>query len=316
MPKPFYPLWRNAHLQTIIASQCNLSPTISSQNYRIPTTENDWLTAEFSTPNTTSDQTACAILLHGLCGSSHAGYMRRTAHQLLRQGLPVLLLNFRGCDPHSIDAKGLAHAGRSEDLDACLRFMRAQHPHMHYHLIGFSLGGNVALKFLAEPWNHDNIHQAIAICPPVDLKACADKMEHPRNWIFRRYFAKRLNQLVQKRHQHYPELGKAPEFSNHIGFWEFDQGYTAPQSGFKNAEDYFAQCSTLQKLERIKLPCHILTAADDPFVDNTKLMRADLPDYIARQQTKQGGHMGFLGNRLKGTPYRWLDHYIMQRINA
>ncbi len=309
--RPFKPLFKNPHLQTIIASKCNLPRYITSQTYDIPTTEGDQLTCDLITPPAITNK-HLSIILHGLCGSSHATYVTRLTKQLRQQGMTIACLNFRGCNKGPLKAKGLAHSGRSEDLAACLQFIKSKYPDYVYSIVGFSLGGNIALKFAAEltQQDHLNIRQIIAICPPVDLTACANMMEHPKNRIFRRYFSKHLNKIVQKRHLTYPELGPAPIFSRNVGFWQFDESYTAPQSGFKSAQDYFNQCSTIDQLDQIALPCHILMAADDPFIDHTKIARKTLPKNIHYHQTDHGGHLGFLANPLAHQTYRWLDKQI------
>lgn len=315
MTVSFRPLYKNPHLQTIIASKFNLLGELYRKNVDIPTTGGDRLICDFIKP-TRVNQKHLVVILHGLCGSSQASYVTRLAKKLKHQGIISACLNFRGCGTGQLKAKGLAHSGRSEDLSACLQFIEKTYPGYQYSIVGFSLGGNVALKFAAESTKqqYPNLKQMIAICPPVDLAACADMMEHPRNWIFRRYFSKQLNQTVARRHLAYPELGPAPVFSRNIGFWQFDQCYTAPHSGFTSAQDYFNQCSTIDRLNDISWPCHILMSADDPFIDHTKIANKSLPTNIQYHQTKHGGHLGFLANPFIEKHYRWLDQQIMKWI--
>lgn len=210
-------------------------------------------------------------------------------------------------------AKGLAHSGRSEDIDALIQHLSANTPESPIHIVGFSLGGNVALKYAGElnQANQQSIASIVAICPPIDLAACANLMEQKANWVFRRYFIKRLNKTIQTRHSHYPQLGPPPSFPLNTGFWHFDDAYTAPQSGYQSAQDYYCKNSSIHLLNNItNIPCKLIMAMDDPFIDYTSIKDLTLPNNFEITLTQNGGHLGFLCHPIKHKTFRWLDQQV------
>ena len=299
------------HLQTILGAKLPFRAFAPQEQKIFTLKDGDQLVLHLNTSPCPKPEAPLAILFHGLCGSHQANYVTRIARKLCQLEVDVIRVDFRDCGAGVGKAKGLAHSGRSEDALAVLEWCHQQWQRPLLP-IGFSMGGNIVLKCLGKLGPRAaalNIVKAIAVSPPVDLAACADMMEHKNNAVFRHYFMQQLNDVVAQRHQDYPELGDAPHFDLQTGFWEFDEKYTAPHSGFMNAKDYYQQASAYTVLKNIAVPCHILSALDDPFISCAALQHAT-SDLLHITLTQRGGHLGFLGNPFRGS-FRKMDRYVL-----
>jgi predicted alpha/beta-fold hydrolase len=313
----FYPFLglRNPKWQTILGAKLpSLLPEPPTLRKHLILPDGDTLALEISTPTRWQCHNPTVVMLHGLGGSHRSSYLVRLTHKLFRKNIQVIRVNFRGCGSGKGLAKGIYHAGRSEDVDEVLRFLHHRSPQSPISLVGFSLGGNVALK-LAGELSHGARHylqKVIAVSPPVDLMRCANMMAQPQNEIFRKYYLKRLWRTVHDRHVLFPEFGPAPTAKWHYSFWEFDNEYTSIHSGYANAEEYYTRCSALPLIPEIQIPCKILFAEDDPFVDAQCIQKIALPTHIEVKVTPHGGHMGFLAMPGLRSGIRWLDNQIIQ----
>jgi predicted alpha/beta-fold hydrolase len=314
--RPF-PLLANRHAQTIVASQVYLPLEPPSRTRLVQLPDGDQVALEVSTPGRWQADAATVILVHGLCGCHRSPYMMRLACKLWRRGVRVVRLNLRGCG----SGKGLArqpyHSGRSEDVLAVLDDLRQATPQSPTTLLGFSLGGNMALKLAGELQAAavTYLRQVIAVCPPADLAACARLLAQPANRLYERRFVRLLRADVLDRHAHFPDLPRV-ELPDSLSLYAFDNLYTAPQCGFRHADDYYARCSAAPLVPQITIPCHILFAADDPLIDVTVFHGVDLPPTVQIMYTTRGGHLGFLG--IPGRPggYRWMDTLLLEWIGV
>jgi len=314
----FKPLWgfNNPVWQTILGAKLPCFSKKPQQHYHLRLADGDILALAISTPKQWTETKPTVIALHGLGGSHQARYMLRLQTKVLRLGYRFVAVNFRGCGVGEGLAKGLYNAGSSADVLEVIAHLKAQNPHSKLILVGYSLGGNIALKLAGELQHQakENLAGLIAITPPVDLISCADLMKMPQNTFFRRYYIRKLWQKVLKRHARFPELGAAPAANMDYGFWEFDEHYTAPQTGFSSALDYYKRCSSLPILGQIQIPCRLLFAKDDPFIDCGVIEQVCLPSKMEVLITPGGGHMGFLAAPNANVPLRWMDHKITEWI--
>ena len=202
-------------------------------------------------------------------------------------------------------------------MKAVLEDLHAEWPQSALTLLGFSLGGNVMLKLAGELGKRaeEFAAQLIAVCPPADLAACSRLLSRPSNWVYERYFMRRLLAAVAERHRLFPDLAPV-DLPRRMSMYQFDSLYTAPQCGFADADDYYCRSSAAPLVPRITLPCRILFARDDPFIDHTVFDGAALPANVQVLRTPAGGHMGFLGRPGRPGGYYWLDASLVAWIGA
>ena len=249
-------------------------------------------------------------LFHGLSGDVNAEYMRRTAAALRAHGHEVWSFNHRGAGEGAGLAVGIYHSGRSEDLAAVLAASRQQRPEQIQLVVGFSLSGNAALKLAAEHAAGEREHGApdglLVINPPADLEHTSRRIQLGLSRFYEARFVRRLRRAIALR-------PGAPSVPSGARLWDVDELVTAPLGGFRDARDYYARCSTIERLSTIQLPTVVLTAADDPFVDATRLEAAPRAASVHLHVEPTGGHVGYLEARSPARlgARRWLDGAIL-----
>lgn len=242
------------------------------------------------------------LLLHGLTGDQDSVYMRVTARELLLAGYPVLRLNWRGAGPGVGRTKGFYHAGRTEDLTAVIGSMSGALAGNGLAAIGYSLGANVLLKYLAERGSLAHLRAVIAVSPPIDLHVAQQCMALRRN---RRYHDHLLGRMRRER--------PCPDDVSSI--LDFDNRVVAPANGFRDAIDYYTQCSSGPQLGAIRTPTLVIHAADDPWIPSRSFRE------IAWERFKSvhllmpwsGGHVGF---HALGRTRPWHDEVALRLLAA
>lgn len=236
-----------------------------------------------------------AILSHGLEGSADEGYIRGMAAALSAAGWDVLAWNFRGCGPEPNRVVRLYHSGATEDLKSVVE--HAATSHAHIGLVGFSLGGNLTLKYMGEAPPHCSVKAAVAVSAPVDLAASARMLD--RRWSNRFYLRRFLQSLIAKveaKALRFPEEIDARGSRALRSFQEFDDRYTSRLHGFRDADDYWMQASSRQFLPEIKQPTLLLNALNDPFLapECFPFPEAEQNPCLFLETPESGGHLGFL----------------------
>lgn len=295
----FHPwFWlRNPHAQTILAMYWKGSafPFVSVRR-RLQLDDGDQLVLHDTTPSDWKLGNPIAVLLHGLGGCHRSGAIVRMARILCRQGVRAVRLDLRGTGAGFRLARGCYNAGCSDDVRAVLRAFHRLAPSSPLWLIGISLGGNVALKLAGEPTAQpvSTLSQVAVMAPPVDLEACMTLLTQPRNRIYERHFVRALIGEARRRARLFPDP-PLPNFPKPTTLRMFDELYTAPRAGFRNAADYYARSSANQFVSRIRVPTLILAARDDPFVDPRPIEALRRFNNVEICLTDHGGHTGFLG---------------------
>lgn len=242
-------------------------------------------------------------IVHGLTGCEDSAYVMATARWFLSRGWPVLRVNLRGAGPAGpLCANGGYHAGRSEDLRALLSVLRWRRPELVARgvvPIGFSLGGNMVLKFLAENDFPVAVPAAAAVSAPIDLKAAQCRLMAPRNGLYQRYILHHLRRELQASAQLRDATGETRRQAERAfaarSLWQFDEVWTAPRNGFDGAENYYRQCSAAPLLDAVRVPTLIVHALDDPWIPAAAYRAVDWtgnPALSALLPTS-GGHVGF-----------------------
>jgi len=268
-------------------------PPITWQRERLELADGDFLDLDWW--RTGSNRRL--IISHGLEGSSRRVYVTGLARAAARRGWDVVAWNFRGCSGEPNRLPRSYHSGATEDLAAVV-----QHTALRGEgttaLVGFSLGGNVTLKFLGEDQPARALVQAgVALSVPCDLKAAALRMADSDCAFYMRRFLREMGRKMEAKRARFGRDFPAADWRSMRTFAEFDEAFTAPLHGFDSADDYWARCSSVRFLSGIRVPTFILNAADDPF-----LAPACFPTEFARTSAlvtlevpSRGGHVGFVG---------------------
>jgi uncharacterized protein len=262
----------------------------------------DWLTA--ASPRV-------AVLSHGLEGSSREATVSGMASALHQNGWNVLAWNYRGCSGELNRLPRLYHSGETADLafiieHAARRFSRLA-------LIGFSLGGNLVLKYLGEAPPHQAVACAAALSAPIDLASSVRALDQRlANRIYLRRLIASLIQKVRAKARLFPQRIDAHQARGIHGFEDFDSRFTAPVHGFRDAADYWTQCSSRQFLPAITVPTLILSAQDDPFLtlDCFPFAEAEASARIFLEAPEIGGHLGFLHSL--GSAPTWAERRVVE----
>ena len=190
----------------------------------------------------------------------------------------MVRMNLRGAGAGFGLARGIYHAGRTEDVREVVQWLARRAPSSPIALAGFSLGANLALKLAAEAADRPvpGLDCVLAANPPIDLAACARTMLRPENRFYDWNFLRWLRAEVTRLHRHFPDLGP-PDLGRVRSVYDFDDRYTAPRNGFASADDYYARSSALPLIPRITLPGLVIHAADDPFIPSEPFRSCPVP---------------------------------------
>jgi len=296
-PPPFF---NNGHLQTIFASVGRRIRDIRYQRERIATPDKDFLDLDWSRVDGKPAK-RLVILSHGLEGRSAQPYMLGMARAMNRQGWDALAWNLRGCSGEPNKLLRTYHSGASEDLSVVVDHVLKKYRYRSVALIGFSLGGNITLKYLGENGAHldPRVQRAVAFSVPCHLKSSALHLDRLSNKLYLGLFLVSLASKIRMKRKVLP--GQVPTGKLTTSFREFDDLYTAPINGFKDAEEYWKKSSSEGYLAGIRIPTLLVNAADDPLLPERCYPRAQArknPNLFL-EIPKSGGHVGFVAfNRL------------------
>ncbi|MEQ8356794.1 MAG: alpha/beta fold hydrolase [Kiloniellaceae bacterium] len=237
------------------------------------------------------------VLLHGLTGCEDSIYIRASAAFWLARGFTVLRLNLRGTGPSRPLCKDQYHAGRSGDLrDALLGLEPVAGFGKGLFFIGYSLGANMLLRFMAEEAAQFPVTAAVSVSAPIDLKAAQLRIMQPRNWAYHRYLITRMREeALASPHELSPAERAAIASADSV--FAYDEQVIAPRNGFAGADDYYRQCSGLRFLPAIKQPTLLVYAKDDPWIPSAAYEGFDWAGHPAVTPlfAGSGGHVGFHG---------------------
>ncbi|MCI0750298.1 MAG: alpha/beta fold hydrolase [Flammeovirgaceae bacterium] len=278
----------NPHLETIYPSLFR-KVVVPYQRERINTPDNDFLDLDWLKQNSES----VAIISHGLEGNTHRTYMQGMARAFYQQGFDVLAWNYRGCSEEMNRQLRFYHSGATDDLDWVVKHA-SQQSYKNIYLVGFSLGGNLTLKYLGERKPIDPIKKAVVFSVPMHLSSGCKKISQPSNIIYSLRFLRSLRRKVKSKASLRTDLD-IRKIDTIKTLLEFDDHFTAPLHGFTNAEDYYEKNSSLFFVEKIQTPTLIVSALNDPFLSAEcypmNLLRQHA--YLQFETPGRGGHVGF-----------------------
>lgn len=293
--KPGLP-FRNGHLSTLYSALLRHVEGPTQQRERISLPDGDFLDLDWSRAEGSSEKVV--VLLHGLEGNARRPYMRGSARLFNANGYDVCAVNLRGCSGEPNLLFRSYHSGATEDLEAVLNHILESRRYKKIYLKGFSLGGNLILKFLGEGRQlPDRITGAAAISVPCDLHDSLLQLDKPKNWLYAKRFLGTLREKVKEKQKRFPERISDEEVSRIRSLKDFDDFYTSRAHGFRDALDYYARCSSGQFLEGIRVPTLLLNARNDSFLGPrcypVEACR-EHPD-VFFESPDYGGHVGFVG---------------------
>ena len=237
------------------------------------------------------------LLLHGLEGSSEAHYMRGVADKAWAAGWNVVRLNQRNCGGTEQLSRGLYHSGLTHDPLFVLRELIARDGIAALAVAGYSLGGNLALKLAGElAGSMPQLKAVCAVSPVMDLARCVEAIERKANFPYQWNFVRNLRARMRRKGAAWPGVYDLSPLGRVWTVRQFDEVYTAPHHGFRDASDYYYRASALRVIDRIHVPTLILTAADDPFVPSAPFSDPAVTGNpnIVTIVTPHGGHCAYV----------------------
>lgn len=317
--EPFRPArgLANPHLQTLWGPLWRNAPALERTRERLWLPDGDFLDIDWHGPHDT--QAPLVMVLHGLTGSSNSPYVVGLQQALARQGWASAALNWRGCSGEPNLLPRSYHSGASEDLADVIAQLKARRPLAPLYAVGYSLGGNILLKYMGETGAGCPLQAGAAVSVPFRLDQCADRIGLGFSRIYQAHFMKEMLGYLQHKRQRFEQQGHAHhvEALAALGplqgirtFWDFDGRITAPLHGFKDAQDYYRRASSRYFLSGIERPCLLIQAEDDPFVFRHSLPEAsELSPTTTFERHHRGGHVGFVEGSLRRPGY-----YLERRI--
>lgn len=284
---------------------------LAIQRQRLETEDGDFVDIDILAAPAPSPR---VFVLHGLEGSSEAGYVAEVFRQAKHRGWGAIGLNFRSCSGELNRLAPSYHSGSTADVLFVARKLR-QRPGPLV-AIGFSLGGNVLLRLLGETGSTAPLDAAAAISAPYDLQACARVLDSGGgwSWIYRRHFLRSLLKKALENSRRFPELFDRNKLRALSGIEAFDDAVTAPLNGFASAADYYVRCSSGPILGRVLRPTLLINALDDPLSPAQVPPEAFANPNLSILLTEKGGHVGFVGGSLLRPKY-WAEKQAMEFLS-
>jgi uncharacterized protein len=288
----------NSHVMTVVAwarrRQFAALPEPEARIIRV-SDDTEVLARCFWQPDRSSRHTILA--LHGLEGSSEVHYMRGLADKAWQAGWNAVLLNQRNCGGTEHLTPGLYHSGLTADPRAVIASLAKSEGLDRFGIVGYSLGGNIAMKLAGELATHAApVDAVVAVCPTIDLDRCVRAIERRSNMAYQFNFVRNLKARMRRKAAFWPN---AFDLSRLGGVWtirKFDDVYTAPHHGFGDAANYYERASALRVIDKIPIPSLILAASNDPFVPPEQFQDAAVRTNPTVQVhvAPHGGHCAFL----------------------
>ncbi len=307
----------NPHLQTLWGPLWRKLPQLERNRERLWLADGDFLDLDWHGSH--QADAPLVLVLHGLTGSSHSPYVKGLQQSLQARGWASVALNWRGCSGEPNLLPRSYHSGASEDLAEVVAHLRAQRPLAPLYAVGYSLGGNVLLKYLGESAAASGLEAAVAVSVPFRLDQCADRIGQGFSKVYQAHFMREMLAYVQLKQRHFRDQGHHEKLAtlDRLGplrnlrtFWDFDGRVTAPLNGFNDAQDYYRRSSSRYFLGQNRTPTLIIHSSDDPFVAGHSLPTAsELAPRTQLELHPRGGHVGFVEGSLRNPRY-----YLERRI--
>ncbi len=319
----FKPAWwlHNPHCQTLWPHLLRFTPPLKTQHERLELPDGDFVDLNWTlTPDSSIDSlrpSPIIIVLHGLQGSVRSQYASGLLRAIEGMGWRGVFMHFRGCSGEPNRLARCYHAGETEDLAALVATLRRREPYAPLAAVGFSLGGNVLLKWLGELGARAPLQAAVAVSVPFDLANTVQRLEQGFSRIYQERLLLALGKATRQKFTRIAAPENLGDLRRLRSMREYDDKVTAPLHGFTDATDYYTRSSSRQYLKAIRVPTLILHAADDPFMTPQAIPATEeLSDSTRMELSRHGGHLGFVGGRYPWRPDYWLDKRVPEFLRA
>lgn len=288
---PFF--LRNGHLATIIPSTFRKVEGVEYQRERIITEDNDFIDIDWLK----NDSDKLVVISHGLEGSSERPYVKGMAKYFFQNGWDVLAWNCRSCSGEINKTPRFYHHGATDDLDTVIGHALKTRDYKAVALVGFSMGGSLTTKYIGEQAGElsDKIIGGVAFSIPVSLKSSVDALSSSSVKFYQKRFLRKLEVKIKAKAERYPELVEYNGFENIKSFIDFDNQYTAPIHGFKDAFDFYEKASAGKYMQQTQRPVLICNALNDPFLGEAcyPYEVCKTSEFLFLETPEHGGHVGF-----------------------
>ncbi len=305
----FKPAWwlPGPHLQTIWPTLHSKKINLSLRRERFELPDGDFLDIDWVGP----EQGPIVVLLHGIAGNLDSPYIKRSLNAFIEKVWRGALLYFRGCSGTTNRLPRYYHSGETTDMHYVLNQLREREPGTPIACVGFSLGGNVLLKWLGENQRQGLLKAAVAISVPFELHKAANRLNSGFSRIYQWMLLREMRNMIKQKCARMP-MPISNEIVDELRtFWQYDNYITAPLHGFKNANEYYKKASSRQYIPFIQTPTLILHAYDDPFLPPDAIPSdEELPSCVKLILVKQGGHVGFVSGEHPWQTKYWFEEQI------
>ena len=268
-----------------------------------------WQPSPFTSPT--------LLLVHGLEGCTESHYMRGIAHKAWHAGLNVIRMNQRNCGGTEHLTPTLYNGGMSGDLHAIIAELEHHDRLSEIWVVGYSMGGNLALKLAGEV-NDDlpTLQGVVAVCPNIHPAKCVEALQQPENWMYYKYFLINLKARLQRKAQIFPDKWDLSQLKSIRTLREFDDAFTAKDDGYENALDYYERSGSRHVLGSIQRPTLIITAQDDPFIPFSIFEESTIKTNpaIRFMAPRYGGHCGFLQRPQTHEDLFWAENRLLEFV--
>jgi hypothetical protein len=310
----FKPAWwlPSPHLQTLwpVVFRRRTAPALSHQRYELR--DGDFIDLCWSRKS----HRPVVLLLHGLEGSLHSHYAGNLMVALEHAGYRPVLMHFRGCSGEPNRLPRSYHSGDTGDLAEIVEYINAESDRPVHAAIGFSLGGNVLLKWLGRSAGSNPLHAAVAVSVPFMLDDAARRLEQGLSHMYEVHLLKSLRRSYNRKFEQI-ESPLDVEVAQLKNFREFDDKVTAPLHGFNGVDHYYNESSCRQYLSDIRVPTRIIHALDDPFMFPQSVPgQSELSEHVELLLAQHGGHVGFVSGKYPWKPVYWYEQKIIEFLQA
>lgn len=308
----FEPAWwlPNAHLQTLWPAICR--PNIKNlplERERITLPDGDFIDLDWIDRQKTG--TPLILILHGLEGSIESHYAKGMLKTIQDQGWRGVFMHFRGCSGEPNRLPRCYHSGETEDLEFITNLLLQREPNIKMFAIGYSLGGNVLLKWLGETGTNNPLTSAVAVSVPFELYKAFQRVQQGFSKFYHWYLLRCVCRSIERKFQNISSPFELPDVHEINSMYEFDDKITAPLHGFSGVDEYYAEASSRQYLGNIHIPTLIVHAKDDPLICSSAIPEPhELSENILFELLETGGHVGFVSGKYPWCPEYWLEHRI------